>query len=225
MSIAVLKLRASDQGRRMRLADFDEAETEEGCILELSRGIIVVSQVPQPHHLFMIDESQRQLLLYRQAHPDRIKVIAGRGECKLLMPNWESERHPDLAIYRTPPPRGKNPWSRWIPEIVIEMVSPGSEERDYVLKREEYLEFGVKEYWILDADQREMLVLRRVRNRWVERMVTPPETYACHALSGFEFDCDAVFKPGRLRGRPVRCRVYVKVDHTFVEGTSLGGRG
>ena len=39
MSIAVLKLGASDQGRRVRLAEFDHAETEEGCILELSRGL------------------------------------------------------------------------------------------------------------------------------------------------------------------------------------------
>ena len=114
--------------------------------------------------------------------------------CKLRIPEWESERHPDLAVYTTPYPRGKNVWARWIPDVLIEIVSLGSEERDYVLKREEYLEFGVKEYWILDPEQHELLVLRRVRNRWVEQMVTPPDKYASRVLSGLEFDCAAVFQ-------------------------------
>ena len=40
-------------------------------------------------------------------------------------------------------------------------MSAGSEERDYVLKKEEYLEFGIKEYWILDPERRELLAGRR----------------------------------------------------------------
>lgn len=194
MSIAVLKLGASDQGRRMRLADFADAETEEGCILELSRGIIVVSQVPDPRHLYMLDETRRQLQIYRQAHRGTVRAVAGGGDCKLHLPDWESERHPDLAVYTTPAPRGKNPWSRWVPDLVIEIVSPGSEERDYVLKREEYLEFGIKEYWILDPERHEMLVLRRGRKGWAPREVAPPKIYACRALPGLEFDCGAVFR-------------------------------
>lgn len=190
---SVVKLGLSDLGRRMRLADFDEAETEEGCFFELSRGVIVMRQVPRPRHLFAVDAAHDQFRSFKAAKPGVIRVIAGGGQCKFLLPGWESERHPDLAVYTTLPPKGKNVWARWVPDVVLEILSPGSEERDYVLKREEYLDFGVKEYWILDLDRREMLALRRVRQRWSERTIVPPQTYVSRALSGFVFDCGAVF--------------------------------
>jgi hypothetical protein len=148
----VAKLGPDDLGRRMRLADFDEAETEEGCFFELSRGIIVRSQDPQPRLLYAICEVRRQFQTHGLANPASIQAVGGGGECKLFLPSWDSERHPDLAIYTLAPPRGKNVWARWVPDIVLEILSPGSEERDYILKREEYLDFGIKEYWILDLD-------------------------------------------------------------------------
>lgn len=192
-SAGSVNLGPDDVGRRMSLADFDEAETEEGCFLELSRGIIVISQVPRLRQLFAIDAVRRQLYTHDLSFPGQIAAIAGSNECKMLLPGWESERHPDLAVYTMAPPRGKNVWARWVPDVTLEIVSPGLEERDYVLKKEEYLDFGVKEYWILDLDHREMTVLRRVRNRWVKQIVQPPQTYACRALPGFVFDCAAVF--------------------------------
>lgn len=190
-----LKLGPADQGRRLRLADFDQAEPEEGYVLELSRGIIVVSQVPEPRHFAVVNATRRQIHAFDLSHPGRIFGVASGSECKLLLPDFDSERHPDLAVYTVAPPRGKNVWARWIPELVIEVVSPGSEERDYILKREEYLALGVKEYWILDLERRELLVLRRIRNRWEEdRVLRPPQKYRCRILPGLEFDCGAVFQ-------------------------------
>ena len=63
-----------------------------------------------------------------------------------------SGRNPDVAVvlHKTPKdPRGWRP-----PILVMEVVSKGSEahERDYVTKREEYLAFGIREYWIVDPD-------------------------------------------------------------------------
>lgn len=41
------------------------------------------------------------------------------------------------------------------PEIMIEILSPGSEnqKRDRQIKRQLYRKYGVKEYWIVDAEQ------------------------------------------------------------------------
>ena len=44
----------------------------------------------------------------------------------------QSDRHPDQAVYLLPPPDGPRPWTRWVPEIVVEVVSEGGEDRDYV---------------------------------------------------------------------------------------------
>ncbi|MGE3808888.1 MAG: Uma2 family endonuclease [Gemmataceae bacterium] len=70
----------------------------------------------------------------------------------------------------------------------------GSEERDYVLKREEYLDFGVREYWIVDADRREVLVLRRRGQQWTERVVAEKERYTTKSLPGFKLDVAAIFR-------------------------------
>ena len=93
-----------------------------------------------------------------------------------------------------PPEEGEDFWSTWIPELVIEVVSPGSELRDYQEKREEYLAFGVHEYWIFDADKQEMLVLQRVGGRWREKVVRPPEIYQTRVLPGLQFSCASVFQ-------------------------------
>jgi Uma2 family endonuclease len=102
-------------------------------------------------------------------------------------------------VYQTPPPAQENDWAAWIPEIVIEVVSPGSEQRDYVEKREEYLAFGVREYWIVDADRQELLILQRSRGRWSPRIVRPPEVYRTQLLPGFEFACEQVFQAAASR--------------------------
>src|SRR5262249_15807747 len=163
-------------GRRGSRDEFDRAEGQDGHLYELGRGVIVVSDVPSPRHLVQVLAIREQLSEYRRSNPGRVAVIAGSGECKILIADLESERHPDVAVYRTPPP-DEDVWRSWIPEIVIEVISPGSEQRDYVEKREEYLRFGVQEYWVVDADRREVLVLRRTAGRWKERVVRPPEVY------------------------------------------------
>lgn len=180
-------------GRRMTLAKFEPAQVKEGYLYELSRGVVIVSDVPGVPHMLQISEAHKQLVRYDLEHPGKIFVIAGGRDCKILLNDFESERHPDLTVYLTPPPDENKFWAYWVPEIVVEVVSPSSVERDYVLKREEYLDFGVKEYWILDADRQEMLVQRRGRGKWIDRVVTPPQLYETKLLPGLKFDCKAVF--------------------------------
>ena len=58
--------------------------------------------------------------------------------------------------------------------------------------------FGVKEYWIVDAEKRVMVVMRRSRGRWAETTVKPPAIYRPRLLPGFEFSIDDVFKSAGL---------------------------
>jgi Uma2 family endonuclease len=76
---------------------------------------------------------------------------------------------------------------------VIEVVSPSSVDRDYEEKPDEYLQFGIREYWIVDAEKQQLLTLRRSRGKWADRIVRPSELYQTGLLPDFEFDCEAVF--------------------------------
>jgi Uma2 family endonuclease len=196
MGKTLIKIGPTDHGRPMSLAEFEHAEVQEGYLYELSRGIITVSDVPEGRHALQLNTIRRQLVLYDVLHPGRVASILGGGDCKLLIQGLESERQPDVAIYLSPPPDidSKNLWSEWIPEIVIEIVSPSSRKRDYKEKPEELLRLGVKEYWIIDSRDKVMVVMRRVRNRWVETRVEPPAIYQTRLLPGLEFSCGDVFR-------------------------------
>ena len=49
------------------------------------------------------------------------------------------------------------------PELVVEVVSPSQENRDYRYKRSEYAARGIAEYWIVDAIAQKVTLLQ-----WVE---------------------------------------------------------
>lgn len=186
-----------DHGRRMTLEEFDSADAAEGYRYELGQGVVIVVDVPNPRHLRQFAAIRRQFGKYEAEHPDRIYVVAGGGEAKILLAGAASERHPDLAIYSQPPPEGPDIWSTYIPDLVVEIVSPGSEQRDYVEKREEYFDFGVKEYWIVDEAKDQMLVLRRSRGQWVEKVVRPGEAYESPLYPGLKIDLDVIFRAAR----------------------------
>jgi Uma2 family endonuclease len=193
MSRTAVILGPLDQGRHMSLEEFDRAEGRPGHLYELGRGTLIVVGVPNPRHFAQVEAIREQLIAYKLAHREGVYAVGGGAECKILLGDLESERHPDLAVHKSPPPAGPHVWARWVPEVVVEIISGESAERDYVEKREEYVQFGVKEYWIVDAARLEVLVLRRSRARWSERTLRRGEKYTTWTLPGFEFDCAAVF--------------------------------
>jgi len=200
MATITIRIGPADHGRSMSLEEFDHAEEQEGYVYELSRGIITVSDVPKRRHLLLVSAIRDWLQSYKAMHPGRIQIIAAGNECKLPIADLDSERHPDLALYLTAPPDEDDEdfWIRWVPEIVIEVVSPSSRKRDYEEKPEEYLRFGVKEYWIVDADKRAMVVMRRTRGRWAKTTIRPPAIHRTRLLTGLDFSIEAVFKTAGL---------------------------
>lgn len=189
------KIGPHDHGRKMSLRAFEFAPVEEGWLCELARGYIVVSEVASYFHGMQINAINRQLRAYDATHPGAIHAILGGMECKLFIPEYESERHPDLAIYLTAPKgrRDRTMWRRWIPELVIEVVSESSRDRDYTEKRDEYWALGVKEYWIVDAKLQQVLVLKRGRSQWTEKTLGPADTCETKLLPGFQLSCQEIF--------------------------------
>jgi Uma2 family endonuclease len=184
----------ADHGRPMTLAAFIRANFEEGWLYELARGVIDVTEVPGVPHALIVERIGDQFAYYKRDHPGTIFMRAGGAECPLRLPGMQSERHPDQAIYLSPPPPGLKPWTRWVPQIVVEVVSRRGEDRDYVDKREEYLRAGVTKYWILDPARRQMLVLQRAGDVWEEVVVEADAAYRTHLLPGLEV------RPGELLG-------------------------
>jgi len=182
-----------DHGRKMSLADFDHAIAQEGYVYELGKGVIEVSDVPHPSHLALLTRVRNQFIIYQEANPELINEVAGSNDSKILLESDQSERHPDISVYLTPPPESKDIWSTWIPSIVVEVISKSSIERDYEVKPGEYLAFGVDEYWIVDGLKMQMTANTRWRGRWKPRVLKPSQKYTPLCLPGFTLDLKRVF--------------------------------
>ena len=83
---------------------------------------------------------------------------------------------------------GRLPGPNEPPTIIIELVSKGkiNQERDYIAKRAEYREIGVKEYWIIDRFAKTMTVCRFAADRDQELVIAADQTYATTLLPGYE---------------------------------------
>jgi len=64
------------------------------------------------------------------------------------------------------------------------VVSRSSRTRDYQTKREEYLDFGILEYWIVDPQLRQVTVLVREGADWSEQIVSGEQTIPSAVLPG-----------------------------------------
>jgi Uma2 family endonuclease len=73
------------------------------------------------------------------------------------------------------------------PLLVVEVVSPNQENRDYRYKRSEYAARGIAEYWIVDPMQQKVTVLE-----WVEGF------YDEHVFTGNEMICSPLFPDIKL---------------------------
>jgi Uma2 family endonuclease len=93
------------------------------------------------------------------------------------------------------------------PDIAVEIVSPDSADRDYVKKRQRYEKAGVREYWIVDPEQRRVLFLRRQRGKL--RDIAPVQNiFESAVLPGFRLDVRWLWAARRpLVSRTVRAMI------------------
>jgi Uma2 family endonuclease len=85
------------------------------------------------------------------------------------------------------------------PLLVVEIVSPGdaNHKRDYEVKRKEYQNRGIPEYWLIDPEQATITVLHLVDAQYVEfgtfknrdRLLSP-------TFQEINLTCDQVFAAG-----------------------------
>ena len=183
MATIATRIGPADQGRRMTLDEFREADEEPNICCELARGVVEVTEVPDDAHGVVVCNIYDAISQYRRDHPNLIYRYGGGSEFRLWLPGMESGRNPDLGIVLMGTPkdaRGRRP-----PALVAEVVSSRSSARDYQEKREEYLAFGLQEYWVVDPASRRVLVLTRLGDSWVERTCQGDEPIATRLLPGF----------------------------------------
>jgi Uma2 family endonuclease len=170
-------------GTRMTPREFDRAEFVEGWRYELINGVLVVTPIPLESEADPNEELGHWLRSYRENHPQGAVLSATLQERTVR--TAQNRRRADRVIWIG---LGRRPRKGEIPNIIAEFVSAGKRDRkrDYEEKRDEYLEIGVDEYWVIDRFQRTLTVFRKQGGRVKKQVITAKQTYTTDLLPGFE---------------------------------------
>jgi Uma2 family endonuclease len=176
-----LRLGLEDHGRPLSHAGFASAQFDEPWRYERVQGRLIVMAPSGEGHVSHSEPFRDQLGAFKLAHPDIVERVVSEA---WVFVDDGTERIADIGVYLMAS-KGKGRIPKRIPELVFEVVSEGSDERDYVTKRTEYERAGVREYVIVDPRRRRVTVLRRVRGGgFRETRLGPDDSYSTPSLPG-----------------------------------------
>lgn len=176
----------ADHGRRMTIDEFRDAEEQPGFGYELARGVLVVIGIPKTPHRRIVSNLYQLASRYKDAYPGVVDYFGSGLEVRVWKPGMDLARHPDLGIILVGAPLDEE--GDLQPALVAEVVSPSSKTRDYQEKREDYLVYGIREYWIVDPAPRQVTILVRQGEGadagWIERVAGDGDSLTSDLLPG-----------------------------------------
>jgi Uma2 family endonuclease len=85
------------------------------------------------------------------------------------------------------------------PSLVVEVVSPNQEKRDYRYKRSEYAARGIGEYWIIDPIQQQVIILEWVEGMYEECVYAGDERINSPLLGNLDLTATQILQGGSAR--------------------------
>jgi len=158
-------------------------------LIEFTNGVIEALPMPTRRHQVILAFLYKLFAAY----------ICSRGGKVLFAPLRlqvapRRFREPDLLLLRDiGDPRNQNAF--WLgADLVVEIVHPDDRERDTLRKRHEYAGVGSPEYWIVDPENKTIVILKLNGNLYTEHGVFGRGQTARSALLGdFQVSVEAVF--------------------------------
>ena len=136
-----------------------DAYPDDGNRYELIEGELFVSRAPGIPHQRVLLNLQIELAEYLKLNPIG-RIVPGAGA---VFSNYDAVI-PDLVFVRN------DRWEHVVAndrftgalDLVVEIISPGSENRrrDLFAKRQLYARYSAEEYWLVDPENRSVLIFR-----------------------------------------------------------------
>src|SRR5258706_686199 len=176
----------------LTVADLD-ACPDDNNRYELIEGELFVSRAPGIPHQRVINNLQLAFGTYLKNNPIGI-VVPGAGA---VFSDYDAVI-PDLAFV------SNERWSDIVtnekfnaaPDLVIEVMSPGKEnrDRDLLVKRQLYAKYGVAEYWIVDPEGL-LVEVYRLQNNRLDSAATlgDSDEIITSMLPGFRLSVNVIF--------------------------------
>jgi Uma2 family endonuclease len=177
----------------LTVADLDALPDDDGNRYELIGGELFVSRAPGIPHQRVLQNLQIGLSEYLRNHPIGI-LVPGAGA---IFSDYDAVI-PDLAFVCN------ERWDQVVTgekftgalDLVIEILSPGTQnrQRDLSAKRQLYGKYGAKEYWIVDVENR-CVMIYRIEDQTLEDIATlnSEDSITTPILPGFQLKVSAIF--------------------------------
>lgn len=181
--------------KKMTYADFLEMDLPEGdtSIYELIRGEIVKRASPNTPHqrvsrklLYLLEHFNLQQNIGELFHAPYDVYFDEENAC--IQPDLVFVHNGRRSIIR------ENNGVVGAPDLLVEIISKGTMDKDRVLKKDLYEEFGVREFWIVDPRNRsiEVYLLENGRYRLFS-FAAEEGVIKSSVLTGFEMEVSTIF--------------------------------
>ena len=171
---------------------------DDGRRYEIIRGVLYVTAAPTFDHQFVAAKLSRLLGNFVDARDLGVVLFA---PFDVNLPALTSPVQPDILFIRSgnqPRPGDKN--FAGIPDLVAEILSPGTSQVDRKIKYSAYEEAGVEEYWLVEPITCEVTVYHQVegsRSFTETGRYSPGQTARSVLLSGFSVAVGQLFPQPR----------------------------
>ncbi len=181
---------------KMTLAEFLDYDDGTDTLYELENGELI----PMPSE----SEINRRIAMFLLAYFLQLGIPYYRLTMKTevaVSGSRVSVRVPDLLVLSEDLAMALEGASRSIvlmdmppPLLVVEVVSPNQEKRDYRYKRSEYAARGIAEYWIVDPILQKVTVLEWVEGLYEEKVYAGESSIVSPVLGNLELTVDRVLQ-------------------------------
>ena len=178
---------------------------DDGRRYEVIRGFLYVSPAPSFDHQYAVTQVNR--LLGNFVEENRLGVVLVAPFDIRLPEGIGNPVQPDvLFIRRERQPRAGDPNFEGVPDLMVEVLSPGNWRFDRNTKLPAYRDAGAPEVWLVDPLARtvEVFVLAENRSEYILRERRGQgEMVGSAVLPGLRLDIDRLFRlPNRPPGSP-----------------------
>lgn len=166
---------------------------DDGNQYELIDGVVYMLASPSVSHQDISRELVRQFADHLEGKKCRVYY-----ELDVRLDPYNTDDalvRPDIFVVCDPKKiaNGKN--CEGVPDMVIEILSPSTAQRDQVIKFNQYLNAGVREYWIVYPEARTVQVYLLDNRKYVGQNYKDTDTIHVHVLEDCRVNLTKIFPP------------------------------
>ena len=166
-------------------------DNDDDVRFELIDGVAYMMASPSPNHQIIAGEIYRQMWTFLKGKSCRVFM----APCSVFLSyakGKETVVEPDLFVL-CDMSKMNDKGCVGGPDMVLEVLSPSTSKKDRTLKLNKYREAGVREFWIIDPNDKTTSVHILKDGEYVVTTYSDTETAPVHVLEGCMVNLQEVF--------------------------------